>query len=71
MWRLQADWHHVRRAPTVERIRVLQSELGEAAALLEHGEQLWHRERSDLEVIHASIGDTLSAIDRMLVEVVE
>lgn len=32
IWRIQSDWHHVRRAPTVERIGLLQDELREAAA---------------------------------------
>lgn len=31
IWRIRSDWHHVRRAPTIERIGRLQSELAEAA----------------------------------------
>ncbi len=35
MWRIQADWQHFRSAPTVERIRLLQEELTEAASCAE------------------------------------
>ncbi len=33
LWRVQSDWHHVRRAPSIERIRILEAELREAAEL--------------------------------------